>query len=250
MDALYHIGIKNAPHAKYAILPGDPGRVEVIATYLDNPTFINSNREFTTYLGTLNGVNVLVTSTGIGGPSTAIAVEELYKAGVRTFIRVGTCGGMQTEVVGGDLVIATAAARAEGTSKEYMPIEYPAVASYDVVSALVKTARETGRTHHIGVIQSKDSFYGQHSPERMPVGYDLKNKWSAYLKAGCLASEMECAALFTVSSVLGARSGAVLSVFWNQERVKSGMTNPEIFDSTDAILTAVNAIKILIENDK
>ena len=250
MDALYHIGIKNAPHAKYAILPGDPGRVEVIATYLDNPTFINSNREFTTYLGTLNGVNVLVTSTGIGGPSTAIAVEELYKAGVRTFIRVGTCGGMQTEVVGGDLVIATAAVRSEGTSKEYMPIEYPAVASYDVVSALVKTARETGRTHHIGVIQSKDSFYGQHSPERMPVGYDLKNKWSAYLKAGCLASEMECAALFTVSSVLGARSGAVLSVFWNQERVKSGMTNPEIFDSTDAILTAVNAIKILIENDK
>ncbi len=250
MDELYHIGLKNNPNAKYAILPGDPGRVEAIAKFLDNPTFVNTNREFTTYTGKLNGENVLVTSTGIGGASAAIAVEELYKAGVRTFIRVGTCGGMQTDVMGGDLVIATGAIRAEGTSKEYTPIEYPAIADFDVVTALVQSARGSQIPHHIGVVQSKDSFYGQHSPERMPVGYDLQNKWDAWIKTGCLASEMECAAIFTVSSVLHARSGAVLSVFWNQEREKMGMSNPEIYDSTNAIVIAINAIKALIENDK
>lgn len=248
MNELYHLGFSENPNAKYAILPGDPGRVEKIAQYLDNPRFIKSNREYTTYCGKIDGENVLITSTGIGGASTAIAVEELYTLGVKVFIRVGTCGGMQTDVMGGDIIISTAAIRMEGTSREYTPIEYPAVADFDVVNALTLSAKNKKLNYHVGVVQSKDSFYGQHCPSRMPVGYELQNKWDSWIKAGCLASEMECAALFTVCSVLRVRSGAVLSVVWNQERANKGLSNQEVHDTSDAIKTAIEAVKILIAN--
>lgn len=250
MDTRYHIGFQDEIKAKYAILPGDPGRVQSISEYLEDAKLIGSNREYTTYCGMLDGEDVIIMSTGIGGPSTAIAVEELYGAGVRTFIRVGTCGGMQTEVASGDIVIATAAVRMEGTSKEYVPIEYPAAADYHVVHALVKASQRTQKIHHVGVVQSKDSFYGQHAPQRMPVGYELQNKWEAWIKAGCLASEMECAALFTVAGILRARSGAVLHVVWNQERAKLGLVNDEIHDTNGAIQTAIEAVRILIKQDK
>ncbi|NLT97304.1 MAG: nucleoside phosphorylase, partial [Christensenellaceae bacterium] len=134
MEALYHIGFDDTHGAKYAILPGDPGRVEKIAAFLDNPRFYHQNREYTTWLGEIEGQPVLVMSTGMGGPSTAIAVEELYMTGVRTFIRVGTCGGMQTEGMGGDVVIANAAIRMEGTTREYVPVEFPAVADIEVTT--------------------------------------------------------------------------------------------------------------------
>lgn len=246
MEELYHIGLTENPNAKYAIIPGDPGRVSKIAKYLDNPMHLNTNREYITYKGSLLGENVLVTSTGIGGPSAAIAVEELYKAGVRTFIRVGTCGGMQQEVVGGDLIVATSAIRMEGTSKEYAPIEFPAVADFDVTSALVQSCQSMKKVYHTGVVQSKDSFYGQHSPERMPVSKELTDKWEAWIRCGCLASEMECAALFTVANSLGAKSGAILSVIWNQEREKKSLNNPKVNEIETAIKAAVSAIEILI----
>lgn len=249
MNELYHIGFPENPHAEYAILTGDPGRVEKIAQYLENAEFYSSNREYTAYLGKLSGASVLVISTGMGGASTAICVEELYQTGVKTFLRVGTCGGMQNDIMGGDLVIATSAIRMEGTTKEYVPIEYPATADFRVVTALEQAAKNLNINHHIGIVQSKDSFYGQHSPERMPIGYELQDKWNAWIKAGCLASEMECAALFVVSGILRARSGAVLSVVWNQERAKQGLPNPEVLDTESAILTAVEAMKLLILQD-
>ena len=250
MEQCYHIGLDSSHGAKYAILPGDPGRVEKIASHLDNPRFLNIQREYTAYVGELSGEKVLVMSTGMGGPSTAIGIEELYTTGVRTFIRVGTCGGMQTEVVGGDVVVATGSIRMEGTTKEYVPIEFPAVADLSVTNALVSAAEGLGYTCHAGVVQSKDSFYGQHSPDRMPVGYELNDKWRAWIGAGCLASEMESAALFVVCSILRARAGTVLSVVWNQERARLGMSNPEVHDTEKAIKTAVEAVKILIENDR
>ncbi|NLB82588.1 MAG: uridine phosphorylase [Clostridiaceae bacterium] len=246
MNTLYHIGINTDLGAEYAILPGDPGRTKIIASYLNNPKFINSNREYTTYCGELNNKKVIVMSTGIGGPSTAIAVEELYMAGVRTFVRTGTCGGMQQNVQKGDVVIATAAVRMEGTSKEYVPIEYPAVADFKVTNALVNSAKHTNYKYHIGVVQSKDSFYGQHCPQRMPIGRQLENNWDAWIKAGCLASEMECAALFTVSGVLKASAGAVLSVVWNQQKDKTG--NTQTVNAENAIEIAVDAVKSLIED--
>lgn len=250
VEQSYHIGFNAGHGAKYAILPGDPGRVEAIAKYLDNPRFLCQNREYTTWLGELEGEKVLVMSTGMGGPSTAIGVEELYRTGVDTFIRVGTCGGMQEDVIGGDIVIATGSIRMEGTTREYVPIEFPAVPDLKVTNALAQAAEKLNYRSHTGVVQCKDSFYGQHDPDRMPVGYELNNKWQAWIAAGCLASEMESAALFVVSSVLRARAGAVFTVVWNQEREKKGLSNPESHDSTPSIRTAVEAVRSLILSDK
>ena len=246
----YHIGFNDAKGAKYVILPGDPGRVEKIAQYLDEPQFLAQNREYTTWLGKISGEPVLVMSTGMGGPSTAIAVEELAALGVSTFIRIGTAGGMQPEIIGGDVVVATGSIRMEGTTREYVPIEYPAVPDLTVTCALKEAAESLGLRCHTGVVQSKDSFYGQHSPSRMPIGYELENKWRAWIGAGCLASEMESAALFIVCSTLRVRAGSVFSIVWNQERERLGLDNPEVHDTTDAIKTAVEATRMLIEKEK
>ncbi|AQS10261.1 uridine phosphorylase [Clostridium saccharobutylicum] len=248
----YHINVGKGEVGKYVILPGDPKRCKKIAEHLENPKLIADNREYTTYTGYLDGVKVSVTSTGIGGPSAAIALEELVNCGADTFIRVGTCGGMDIDVKGGDVVVATGAIRAEGTTREYAPIEFPAVANFEIANALVQASKELNKTYHAGVVQCKDSFYGQHSPETKPVSYDLLNKWNAWLKLGCLASEMESAALFVVSSYLKVRVGSVFLVIANQEREKAGLENKQVHDTETAIEIAVQAIRNLIkaENQK
>jgi uridine phosphorylase len=235
---------------RYVILPGDPKRSAKIAAHFDDPTLVADSREFVTYTGYLDGEKVSVTSTGIGGASTSIAVEELVRCGADTFIRVGTCGGMDIDVKGGDLVVATGAIRMEGTSKEYAPIEYPAVPDLDVTNALVEAASKLNYTYHTGVVQCKDAFYGQHEPETKPVGYELMNKWEAWLRMGCKASEMESAALFIVAGYLRARAGSDFLVVGNQERDKAGMENPIVHDTEAAIKTAVEAIRILIRKDR
>ena len=247
MEKLYHIGMDDSHGATCAILPGDPGRVEKIARQFDNPRFHCQNREYTTWLGEVSGKTVLVMSTGMGGPSTAIAVEELYMTGVRNFLRVGTCGGMATPVTGGDVVIATGAIRMEGTTREYVPIEFPAVADLEMTNALVQAAKNLGARWHAGIVQCKDSFYGQHSPDRMPAGYELMRKWDAWIKAGCLASEMESATLYIVCQILGARAGCVLNVVWNQERERQGLPNPHVHDTETAVKVAAEAVRLLME---
>ena len=246
----YHTAVGQGDVGKYVILPGDPKRCEKIAKYFDEPHFVADNREFTTYTGTLLGEKVSVTSTGIGGPSASIAMNELNRCGADTFIRVGTCGGMQLDVKGGDIVIATGAIRMEGTSREFAPIEFPAVSDFSVTTALTSSASKLGLTYHTGVVQSKDSFYGQHEPEKMPVSYELINKWNAWLKLGCLASEMETAALFIEASYLHVRCGACYLVLANQERAKAGLDNTQAHDTDSAVRAAVEAMKLLIEKDK
>ncbi|MGD1822878.1 MAG: uridine phosphorylase [Pleomorphochaeta sp.] len=246
----YHLHIKEGDVGKYVILPGDPKRCAKIAKYFDNPKLIADNREYITYTGYLDGEKVSVTSTGIGGPSASIAMEELYKCGADTFVRVGTCGGIALPVMGGDVVVATGAIRFEGTSKEYAPIEFPAVANFDVVQALNQAAKELGFNYHTGIVQCKDSFYGQHSPDLMPVSYDLNNKWEAWKRLGVLASEMESAALFTVASYLGARCGSEFFVVGNQEREKLGMENPILHDTESAIKVVIQGVRNLIKMDK
>lgn len=246
----YHIGAGRGAVGKYVILPGDPKRCEKIAAYLDDARLIADSREYVTYTGALDGVKVSVTSTGIGGPSASIAVEELVNCGADTFVRVGTCGGMQTEVCGGDLVIASGAVRMEGTSKEYAPIEYPAVPDLTVTNALVKAAEKLDMIYHIGVVQCKDSFYGQHQPELHPVCYELQNKWDAWVRMGCMASEMESAALFIVGAYRKARVGSVLLTVANQEREKRGLPNAQVHDTDGAIRTAVEAVRELIRQDQ
>lgn len=247
---LYHIDVAPGEVGKYVILPGDPKRCASIAKYFDDAKLIADKREYVTYTGFLDGEKVSVTSTGIGGPSASIAMEELVQAGADTFVRVGTCGGMEINVKGGDIIVATGAIRNEGTSREYAPIEFPAVPNLDVVNALVASAKEQGVTYHTGVVQCKDSFYGQHSPETKPVSYELENKWEAWLRLGCLASEMESAALFTVASYLRVRCGSTFLAVGNQERAKKGLDNPQAHDTDMAVRVAVGAVRNLIARDR
>ncbi|MCM1126071.1 MAG: uridine phosphorylase [Lachnospiraceae bacterium] len=246
----YHIQVAKGEVGRYVIMPGDPKRCVKIAQYFDNPALIADNREYITYTGTLEGVKVSVTSTGIGGPSAAIAMEELCRCGADTFIRIGTCGGMQTEVKSGDVVIATGAIRMEGTSREYAPMEFPAVADIGVTNALMRAVKEKGYPYHTGVVQCKDSFYGQHEPETKPVSYELMNKWEAWKRLGCLASEMESAALFIVASYLHVRAGSCFLVVANQEREKLGLHNPVVHDTDMAVQVAVEAVRALILEEK
>lgn len=246
----YHIQVAKGEVGRYVILPGDPKRCAKIAQYFDNPVLIADNREYVTYTGEVDGVKVSVTSTGIGGPSASIAMEELARCGADTFVRIGTCGGMQTEVKSGDVVIATGAIRMEGTSREYAPIEFPAVADLSVTNALRKAAEGKGYPFHTGVVQCKDSFYGQHEPEIKPVSYELMNKWEAWKRLGALASEMESAALFVVASYLKVRVGSCFLVVANQEREKLGLENPVVHDTDMAIQVAVEAIRRLIREER
>lgn len=246
----YHIQTGEGDVGRYVLLPGDPKRCAKIAKYFDDPKLIADSREYVTYTGFLDGEKVSVTSTGIGGPSASIAMEELHNCGADTFIRVGTCGGMQLPVKSGDLVIASGAIRMEGTSKEYAPIEFPAVAHYEIVDALRASASEMKAPFHVGVVQCKDAFYGQHEPETKPVSYELLQKWEAWKRLGCLASEMESAALFVVGSYLQVRVGSVFLVMANQERAKAGLENPVVHDTDTAIRTAVGALRRLIAEDR
>ena len=246
----YHTGVGPEDIGRYVILPGDPKRCEKIAQHFENPVLMADSREYVTYTGTIDGEKVSVTSTGIGGPSASIAIDELAKCGADTFIRVGTCGGMQENIVGGDIVIANGAVRMEGTSREFAPIEYPAVPNVEVMNALIHAAKSREITHHVGVVQCKDSFFGQHEPEIMPVSYELQNKWEAWKRMGCLASEMESAALFIAGSFLRVRVGSCFLVVANQERAKLGLPNPQVHDTELAIVTAVEAIRELIKQDR
>lgn len=248
----YHIAVSRGEIGGYCILPGDPGRCERIAEFLENPYRLGMNREYNIWCGTLAGELVTVCSTGIGGPSTAIAVEELAACGAHTMIRVGTCGGIALPVEAGHLVIASGAVRQDGTSREYAPLEFPAVSDAEVMLALRESAKTLGYIAHTGVVQSKDSFYGQHSPARMPIADELMAKWNAWKRLGVLASEMEAATLFTVAASLGLSAGAVFATVWNQERFLAGLDSDgaESHDTEGAIRVAVEAIRRLILEKK
>lgn len=246
----YHIACAPGEVGRYCILPGDPARSKLIAMFFDDPVQVAYNREYNIYTGTLLGEKVSVCSTGIGGPSAVIAMEELTAIGADTFLRVGTCGGINLKVQSDDVVIATGAIRHEGTSREYAPIEYPAVPDYEVLAALVEAAKTVGKPWHAGVVQCKDSFYGQHSPHRMPVSYELEAKWEAWKRLGVLASEMESAALFTAAAALGVRCGSVFHVVWNQEREKAGLDQKESSDVILSVKVCIEALKNLIRQDR
>ena len=245
----FHIHCVPGDVGRYCFLPGDPGRCASIAALFDNPVHVGMNREYNIYTGTLLGEKVSVCSTGIGGPSAAIAMEELTAIGADTFIRVGTCGGIDLDVCPGDVVVATGAIRFEHTSMEYAPIEFPAVPDFNVAAALKSASEELGYRTHTGVVQCKDSFYGQHSPNKSPVSYELLQKWEAWKKLGVKASEMESAALFVIAAALGVRCGSCFHVIWNQEREKLGMDMSMTEDTSGAIKVGIEAMKRLIAED-
>ena len=246
----FHIHCKEGDVGRYVFLPGDPGRCEAIASFFDNPVHVSQNREYNIYTGTLLGEKVSVCSTGIGGPSASIAMEELKNIGADTFIRVGTCGGIALDVQPGDVVVATGAVRFEHTSLEYAPIEFPAVADFGIATALRAAGEDLGYRVHTGVVQCKDSFYGQHSPEKSPVYYELLQKWESWKRLGVKASEMESAALFVVAAALGVRCGSCFHVVWNQEREKAGLYMPMTEDTSGAVKVGIEAMKRLIRQDQ
>ena len=249
-DRQFHIHCVEGDVGRYVILPGDPGRCESIAAYFDNARQIAYNREFNVWTGYLLGEKVSVCSTGIGGPSASIAMEELCNIGADTFIRTGTCGGIRLDVQSGDIVIATGAVRYEHTSCEYAPIEYPAVADFGITCALKAASEALGNTTHLGIVQCKDAFYGQHSPEKSPVSYELLNKWDTWKRLGVLASEMESAALFVVAAARGARCGSCFHVIWNQEREAAGLDQKQNENTSMSVKVAVEALKRVIIADK
>lgn len=238
----YHIACKKGDVGRYVLLPGDPFRTDEIAKHLDNPVLVAHNREHKTWTGELNGVKVSVTSTGMGGPSAAIALEELIGCGADTFIRVGTCGTVSEESCDPSLegVIVTGAVRDEGTTVHYIPLEYPAIADRHVVDALARAAKAQGRKYLEGIAQCKDAFYGQHDPDSLPNGAVLKQRWEAWKMGGVAASEMETAAVFVVSSIRRVRAGAVVAY----HKCDSHKMNSKTIE------IACDAIRILIEEDK
>jgi uridine phosphorylase len=250
VDRQYHIQLRPGDVGRYVFLPGDPGRCELIAAFFEEPRHVAQHREYNTYVGTLLGEKVAVTSTGIGGPSTAIAVEELAKVGADTFIRIGTSGAMQEFIEPGDIAVVAAAIRDEGTSSHYLPIEFPAVANLDVTLALREGARRTGARAHVGVGQSKDSFYGEVEPARMPIANRLHERWAAWIAGGALCSEMEAATLYIVASTLRIRAGGIMMVGGHPDQ--RPMTAEEVArcDLDLVIRTAIEGLKVLIERDR
>ena len=246
----FHIACAQGDIGRYCILPGDPGRVPAIAALFDDAKQIAYNREFNVWTGTLLGEKVTACSTGIGGPSASIAMEELHKCGADTFIRTGTCGGIDLNVQSGDVVVATGAIRYEHTSREYAPIEFPAVADFQVTNALVEATKKLGFPLHTGIVQCKASFYGQHDPAASPVYYELQQKWESWKRLGVKASEMESAALFVVAAALGCRCGSCFHVVWNQEREAAGLDQKMSEDTSSSVKVSVEALKLLIEADR
>jgi len=236
----YHTQTAVGDVGRYVLMPGDPGRVPLIAAHLDDAKHVATNREYVTYTGWLNGVKVSVTSTGIGCPSSAIAVEELYRSGADTFIRVGTSGSLQPGTKSNDLAVVTGAIRHEGTSSHYLPIEFPAVCDLQIVQAMKAAVEKLGVRYQIGISHSKDSFYGEVEPERSAVSEELKKLWRAWQIGGAICSEMEISTICIVSSMLRARAGGIMAMHGEGE-----------FGPLDGlIVAAVESVRELIEMDR
>jgi len=250
----FHLHIQQGDIGRYVLLPGDPGRCEKIAAHFDSPVFVAQNREYVAWTGSLLGEKVSVVSTGIGCPSTAIAVEELVEAGADTFIRVGSSGAMQPEVRMGDVAIITGAIRDEGTTSHYLPMEFPAIAHPEVVSALRQAAEKLGFSHHVGISQSKDSFYGEVERTRMPIAAHLGERWKAWVAGGAVCSEMEASVIFILSSIYRKRAGGAMLIINNADlaELAPGDEAKQMaeFDAERVIRVAVEGLKILIQKDK
>jgi len=227
---------------EYVLLCGDPNRVPKIAKYFDKARVVSNIREFKIMTGFVDGVKVSAASTGIGCPSAVMLVEVLCKLGAHTFIRVGTSGSLQKFVKIGDLVIATAAVRDEGTTKTYVPPEYPAVAHHDVILALINAANRIGIRYHVGIVHTKDAFYVEH-PEFLPQEEKARESLKVWERAGVLATEMECSGIFIISSLRRARAGAILAVVGST--IEGRPIVNEKVGVNEAIAVAIEAIKIL-----
>lgn len=245
MSDVFHLGLTKTmlDGATLAIVPGDPERVKKIAELMEGATFLASHREYTSYLAYLDGKAVVVCSTGIGGPSTSIAVEELAQLGIRTFLRVGTTGAIQSHVNVGDVIVTQASVRLDGASLHFAPMEYPAVADFDCTTAMVAACRDAGLEPHIGITASSDTFYpGQERYDTVNgrVPRRFKNSMQEWQDLGVLNYEMESSTLFTMCASQGWKAGCVAGVIVNR-------TQQEIPNEATMKNTEVSAISIVVE---
>jgi len=241
----YHISLKKGDIGPYVILTGDPGRVPFIAKYFDHAEKVAQNREYVTYTGTVGGIKISAVSTGIGCPSTAICIEELSRIGANTFIRVGTAGSLQESVKYGDLVISTGTVREEGTTRQYIPVNYPAVPDYETLSALVESTKKLGYSYHYGITHCKDAFYSEIN-QGLPMDEENSKIWTYWRKSNVLATSMEAAAIFVLASLKKLRSGevrAVIGLTYDEKPVSNILQKDVVVEH--AIKTAIEAIKLL-----
>ena len=252
-QTMLHVNLAKGEVGRYAISPGDPDRCELIAAHLDNPRLVTRKREFTTWEGTLEGEKVTGTSTGIGGPSTAICVEELHKCGADTFIRVGTCASTCADVQCGDIVVASGSVRMDGTSLHYLPLEYPAVPSYQLLKRLEESSNALGYHTVVGVSITKDSFYTQTEPETKPVSDELISRWRSYVRGGAVCTSMEESILFLVGTSLGVRTGSVLVSATNFDGSVSRRNSADVYPTNSIqkpIQVAIEALRRVILEDR
>lgn len=246
---MMHIGISKGDVGRYVFLPGSPERAEKIAAYFENPKEIAYHREFRTFTGELEGVRVAVTSTGIGGPSTAIAVEELCQCGADTMMRIGSCASVSEKVRTGDIVIPNGAIRMEGTGMHYLPLEFPAVPDFGLLKELENTAQTLDMPYNVGVTITKDSFYSQTRPETKPVGDEILYRWKAYEAGGATSTSMECSTLFLVAASLGIRSASVLVSATDYKKYEEENRVP-LTDLEDRVIrVGIEAMKSIIRGD-
>jgi uridine phosphorylase len=246
-DVQYHLEVTEGDVAPSVLLPGDPERVEKITETWDDHSVVAEHREYRTATGTHEGTPISVTSTGIGSPSAAIAVEELARVGADTLIRVGSCGAIQPETDVGDLIITTGAVRQEGTSTEYVREDYPAVADHAVVAALAAAAEELGYDYHLGLTASTDSFYAGQSREGFEgfLARDAEADIEELKRAGVLNFEMEASAILTLAGIYGLRAGAVCTVYADRTSGEFQVTG-----ESRAAKTASKAVSILADMDE
>ncbi len=248
---MMHIGLCEGDIGRYVFLPGSPERTEKIAKYFENPREIAYNREYRTWTGTLDGVPVAVTSTGIGGPSTAIAVEELRQIGADTMMRVGSCASTSPKVSMGDIVIPGGAVRMEGVGEHYLPVEFPAVPDFQMMKALEEAAIEEGLPYDTGVTITKASFYSQTSPETKPVAPELLYRWDAYVKGGATNTSMECAPLFLICGSLGIRAASVMVSATNCKEYEEQARTRPLEDLEDRVIrVAIAGMRRIIRRDR
>ena len=252
MSDVFHLGLtkNDLQGATLAIVPGDPKRVEKIAKLMDNPVHLASLREYTSWRGEIDGKAVIVCSTGIGGPSTSIAVEELAQLGIRTFLRIGTTGAIQEHINVGDILVTTAAVRLDGASLHFAPMEFPAVSDFECMNALYKAAKDNGSTVHVGVTASSDTFYpGQERYDTYTgrVVRRFKGSMKEWQEMGVMNYEMESATLLTMCASQGLRAGMVAGVIVN--RTQQEIPDAELLKKTEnnALGIAIEAARILMK---
>lgn len=247
---MLHTGVRKGEVGRYVFIPGSVERARLISEYFDNPRLVIRQREFLTYTGSLEGVPVTVTSTGIGGPSTSIVLEELHACGADTFVRVGSCASSAAETCIGHVVIPGGAVRMEGTSMQFLPVEFPAVPDYEVFRHMVSAVQDSGWPYTTGVTITKDSFYTEASPETKPVREELLYKWDSYERSGATSTSMECAPLFIIGAVMGLRTASVMISATNYKAYSNDAKDYPRDYERRAIVVAVEGMRRLIRADK